>query len=298
MVRIATRGSALALWQARWVAAQLALHGAKSELVVMQTQGDREQTAFAQMQGQGFFTKAVQDAVLERTADLAVHSYKDLPSAGVEGLTIGAVPVREDSREMLLVRQSAVDDKSFLPLKKGAKVGSSAVRRQAQLRSLRPDLELKELRGNVPTRIQKLRDRHYDAIVLAWAGVRRLGLDLSDLQTQVLPTEVLVPAPAQGALAIECRSNDQTVLELLLKLDDPVAKRTVQAERGLMARLAGGCQLALGASAQMGEEGLELLAWYGGKLYHAVGSKPEAVVEEVYVAIVRQHPEAAVREPA
>ncbi len=294
LLRIATRGSVLALSQARWVATKLQALGVQSELITIQTQGDREQQAFAQMQGQGFFTKAVQDALLGDLADIAVHSYKDLPSAGIQGLTIAAISEREDPREILLARPIATDALGILSLKQGAKVGSSAVRRQAQLRYLRPDLELLELRGNVPTRVQKLRDGHYDAIVLAWAGIKRLGMNLSDLHLQILEPQVLMPAPAQGALALECRSADQDTLELLFKLRNRHAELTVRAERGLMTRLAGGCQLALGANARITEEGLELSAWYGGNLYQAVGETPEAVVETIYQQLGKEHPEAEV----
>lgn len=294
-VRIATRGSRLALWQAEWVAAKLAALGASTELVLIETQGDKERTPFAQMQGQGFFTKAVQDAVLAQEADLAVHSYKDLPSAKVEGLVLVAIPEREDPRELLLIQPQAFDPGGgVLPLKNGAKVGSSAVRRQAQLGHLRPDLERLELRGNVPTRVEKLRRGEYDAILLAWAGIKRLKLDLSGLHTKVLEVYELVPAPAQGALALECRSRDASLQNLLHQLGDPTPRVTVSAERGLMARLAGGCQLALGASARKVEGGLELLAWYGGKLYRATGPTPEAVAEAVFGQIRAEHPEAVV----
>lgn len=297
VIRIATRGSALALWQARWVAGKLQGLGSQSELVVVETQGDREKVAFAQMHGQGFFTKAIQEAVLSGQADIAVHSYKDLPSAGVEGLTVAAIPEREDPREVLLVRTVAYDPTASagLPIKAGAKVGSSAVRRQAQLKTLRPDLELLELRGNVPTRVQKLRDGRYDAIVLAWAGIKRLGLNLDDLKIQILAPELLMPAPAQGALAIECRSQDADLRALLSQLDNRLAVRTVKAERGLMARLAGGCQLALGAYAQITEKGLELWAWYEGSRYQALGETPEEAVEQIYQQLRREHTEAEVR---
>lgn len=293
-MRLATRGSRLALWQAEWVAGQLARQGAEVELVVVETQGDRERRPFAQMEGQGFFTKAVQEAVLEGRADLAVHSYKDLPSARPAGLEIAAVPPREDPRELLLARLEAVDQTApNLPLRAGARVGSSAARRQAQLAHLRPDLALMELRGNVPTRVDKLRQGEYDAVLLAYAGVRRLGLDLSPFYWQVLPPTLLVPAPAQGALALECREDDRRLKALLEPLDDPSARRAVAAERGLMARLAGGCQLALGALAQETPEGLRLLAWYGGRVYQARGPDPEAVVEVAFKDIRAEHPEVA-----
>ncbi|MCS7069769.1 MAG: hydroxymethylbilane synthase [Meiothermus sp.] len=297
-VRLATRGSRLALWQAEWVAGQLARQGAKVELVVVETQGDREKRPFAQMEGQGFFTKAVQEAVLEGRADLAVHSYKDLPSIRPTGLEIAAVPPREDPRELLLARLEAVDQTATnLPLRAGARVGSSAARRQAQLAHLRPDLALMELRGNVPTRVDKLRQGEYDAVLLAYAGVQRLGLDLGPFHWQVLPPTLLVPAPAQGALALECREDDRRLKALLEPLEDPSARRTVAVERGLMARLAGGCQLALGALAQETPEGLRLLAWYRGRVYRARGLEPEAVVEAAFKDIHAEHPEVACGSP-
>ena len=166
------------------------------------------------------------------------------------------------------------------------------MRRQAQLRHLRPDLNLLELRGNVPTRVQKLAMGEFDAVLLAYAGVKRLGLDLRRFNAVVLEPSLLVPAPAQGALALECRRGNTYLKDLLRSIHSPAAQATVAAERGLMARLAGGCQLALGASARQVETGLELLAWYGGKLHSAVDASPEQVSEAVFRLIERQHPEA------
>ncbi len=297
-VRIATRGSRLALRQAEWVRTQLESQGVQAEILIIETQGDRVQVPFAQMHGQGFFTKAVQEAVLDGRADLAVHSYKDLPSARPEGLEIAAVPPREDPRELLLIRPSALDKtEPVLPLRKGIRVGSSAVRRQAQLAHLRPDLKTLELRGNVPTRIEKLEQGEYEAILLAYAGVRRLGLNLSGLHLQVLQPEQLVPAPAQGALALECRVDHRSLKALLKTLDDPTALATVAAERGLMARLAGGCQLALGAYAQSFPDGLLLIAWYDGQTYRAQASTPEAVAEAVFQQILAQNPKVVCASP-
>jgi hydroxymethylbilane synthase len=286
-IRIATRGSALALWQANWVRAQLELQGVKVELVVIETQGDRESAAFRNMLGQGFFTKAVQEAVLEGSADLAVHSLKDLPSALTPGLIIAAIPEREDAREVLLINPNAVDASFELAVRLGAVVGTSAVRRQAQLAVLRPDLERRELRGNVPTRVEKLRCGDYDAIVLAAAGLKRLNLDLHDLRVLTLEPEIFVPAPGQGALALECRSNDARILSLLTALDNPDARATVQTERGLMARLEGGCQLALGASAKKLGDDMGLLAWYGGRFYTAHGSS-ENVIAQIHSEILQE----------
>ncbi len=289
-LRIATRGSALALWQANWLRSRLEQHRVSSELKIIETQGDRESAAFRNMLGQGFFTKAVQNAVLEGSADIAVHSLKDLPTALTPGLTIAAIPEREDARELLLINPNAFDASlEKLPVRSGAVVGTSAVRRQAQLAVLRPDLVRSELRGNVPTRVEKLRSGEYEAIVLAWAGLKRLNLDLHDLKVVLLEPEVFVPAPGQGALALECRSNDARTLDLLSILDNSEARATVQTERGLMAKLEGGCQLALGASAKKLEPGLSLLAWYGGRFYKSSGSSEE-VIAKVHQQILEDFP--------
>jgi hydroxymethylbilane synthase len=286
IVRIATRGSALALWQANWVRLQLERHNIAAELKIIETQGDRESLAFRNMLGQGFFTKAVQDAVLEGSADIAVHSLKDLPSAVTPGLCIAAIPEREDAREVLLINPNAFDAGfEKLPVLLNAVVGTSAVRRQAQLAVLRPDLKRHELRGNVPTRVEKLRSGEYNAIVLAWAGIKRLNLELADLKVIILEPEIFVPAPGQGALALECRSDDARTLGLLAHLDNSDARVTVTTERGLMAQLEGGCQLALGASAKKLEAGMSLLAWYGGRFYKATGSS-EDVITQIHTEIL------------
>lgn len=268
-VRIATRSSALALWQARRVAQALARLGASSSLVEVSTRGDEDQRPFSSLPGSGFFTKAVQDAVLAGTADIAVHSFKDLPSAPIDGLTLAAVPERADPRDVLLVLPAAHDPAAGpLPLRKGALVGTSAARRRAQLLATRPDLLAADLRGNVPTRVQKLRAGVYDAIVLAKAGLDRLGLELGDLCVVVLEPAVMMPAPAQGALALEARAGDSSLLAGLARLDDPAVRRQVTAERELMAMFDGGCQLALGACAASGPGPMDILhlsAWYDGR---------------------------------
>ena len=295
-VRIATRGSQLALWQANWVRAQLEAQGLTCELVKIETQGDREQTAFANMQGQGFFTKAVQVAVLEDRADLAVHSLKDLPSAITPGLTIAAIPAREDARDVLIARKEFVseflDGSSPLGLKPGTTVGTSAVRRRAQLEAIDPSLRPQELRGNVPTRIEKLRRGEYGAIILAAAGLNRLhsdlesdlGLNLSDFQRRTLESNELVPAPGQGALALECRSEDATVIRAVSGLNVDHARATVQVERGLMEKLEGGCQLALGAYATLKPNGWRLRVWYE-RFFEVRASSGEAVIEAAFAQI-------------
>ncbi len=267
-VRIATRKSDLALWQANWVKGRLEMLGRPAELVLIETQGDRTQESgvpFRLMPGQGFFTKAVQDAVADGRADVAVHSHKDLPSARMDGLELAAVTEREDPRDVLLVRPEAFDPAaSPLPLRNGVAVGTSAARRRAQLLHLRPDLRVQELRGNVPTRLRKLREGGYDAVVLAAAGLSRLKLDLSGLEAVWLEPKLFVPAPAQGALALEVRTDDFELASLLTDLHDPTTYKGVAAERGLMAMLEGGCQLALGAYAVLEGGAIELTAWYEG----------------------------------
>jgi hydroxymethylbilane synthase len=283
VIRIATRGSQLALWQANWVQAQLEAQGLTCELVLIETQGDREQTAFAKMQGQGFFTKAVQAAVLENRADVAVHSLKDLPSAITPGLMIAAIPEREDARDVLIARNEFVtgflDGSSRFGLKAGTVVGTSAVRRRAQVAAIDPNLELQELRGNVPTRIEKLRRGEYGAIILAAAGLNRLELDLSDLHTRTLEPHEFVPAPGQGALALECRREDSTVIDALSGLNSELARDTIQVERGLMAQLEGGCQLALGAHAAREPNGWRLQVWYE-TIFEVQASSIDVVIEK------------------
>ncbi len=290
-VRLATRASALALWQARWVAARLEAAGARAELVEVTTQGDVDGRPFAQIGGMGFFTKAVQDAVLEGRADLAVHSFKDLPSAPAPGLEVAAVPERADPRDVLLVRPDAFDeDGRLLPLAKGARLGTSAARRRAQAAWHRPDLEPIELRGNVPTRIDKLREGRYDAILLAAAGVQRLEADLEGLEVVALDPDRFVPAPAQGALALEIRRGDDGLASLLTELHDVRGYRAVAAERGLMAMIRGGCQLALGAHAQAIDGSLTLHAWYEGRAVSVRHPSSEGAAMLAYDALGRPDP--------
>jgi hydroxymethylbilane synthase len=290
-LRLATRGSALALWQARFVADQLEVLGVPSELVVIQTQGDLSVKPFAELTGQGFFTKAIQEALLESRADIAVHSYKDLPSAQIPGLQIAAVPIRADPRDVLLALPTALDASRRLGLKAGASVGTSAVRRRAQVQSLDPSLNVQDMRGTVPTRVKKLRSGQYDAIILAAAGLERLGLSLAGLEVRSLEPDFFVPAPAQGALALECRSDAPSIQGLLQKLECPEATQTVTVERNLMARFSGGCQLALGALAQPGANGLSLLAWYGGFVFERHDHNATALVEGMYAQIRKTCPE-------
>jgi hydroxymethylbilane synthase len=249
-LRIGTRGSDLALWQARYVAEHLRREpGVEVELVVLKTRGDTiDDVPLQQVEGKAFFTAEIELALLTGEVDVAVHSHKDLAGIAPEGLVVAAVPVRAAAVERLLVRREAHEPRAaFLPLRAGARVGTSAPRRRDQLVALRPDLATLDLRGNVPTRVRKLREGHYDAIVLAAAGLDRLGLDLSDLATVDLELELLTPAPAQGALAVQTRADDARVIELCRRrLHDAHAAACVVAERGVLAELGGGCNLPLG----------------------------------------------------
>ncbi|UCH27184.1 MAG: hydroxymethylbilane synthase [Trueperaceae bacterium] len=290
-VRLATRGSDLALRQSEFVKAKLTEFGHRVELVLISTQGDRELRPFSQLRGQGFFTKAVQDAVLDGRADIAVHSHKDLPSAPTPGLEIAAVPKRIDPRDVLLARpEVAAERASALPIEPGILVGTSSVRRQRQLLAVREDLRVGELRGNVPTRIEKLRRNDYQAILIAAAGIERLQLDLSGLRVYPLPPELLVPAPAQGALALEVRRDDYELASLLTDLHDVDSYRAIAAERGLMSMLQGGCQLALGAYAEF-ESGLVILrAWYEGDMVLVEHPTSEGAAMLAFEALGRPDP--------
>lgn len=250
-IRIGTRGSRLALWQAHYIQSRLEALHMTSEITIIKTQGDRiDNVPFSKLEGKGFFTVELEDAQLDERVDLAVHSLKDLSTDMPTGLTLVAMVGREDPREILLAKPDAVDPAKqaagdTLPLVDGAVVGTSAARRQAQLKHLRPDLKIKDLRGNVPTRVNRLREGNYDAILLAHAGVLRLELDVSDLFTKPLPVDEFIPAPAQGMLGIQCR-DQKPWTDILADLDNPDAGRAVAAERDILKRLEGGCQLPFG----------------------------------------------------
>lgn len=288
VIRIATRKSKLALWQAHWTQNKLKKLGHDSSLVLVETQGDKDKRDFAQIEGQGFFTKAVQDKLLNGEADLAVHSFKDLPSAPHPKLEIGAVSERADLRDVLLINKNAYEQyRAPLPLKIDAKVGTSAVRRQEQLLYLRSDLKIQQLRGNVPTRVEKLLNKDYDAIVLAAAGIERLKLDIAGFHIHYLEPSIIVPAPAQGVLALECLRSDYELASILTDIHDIKVHKCVAAERGLMAMLQGGCQLALGAYALLKDNQVELTAWYEKQLITVKHSSSEGVAMLAFEALAK-----------
>ena len=247
LIRIGTRGSDLALWQAHFVKAQLENLGCEVQLQIIVTQGDRIQDlSFDKLEGKGFFTKEIEAALLNNEVDLAVHSHKDLETSQPAGLCIGAVSYREDPSELLLMRKTAQDPTQKWGLKLGAVIGTSSARRKSILKALRPDLQIEELRGNVPTRIDKLRSEQYDAILLANAGVSRLALALEDLHTVILDPTEFVPAPAQGVLGLQIRQGDLETQAIGSQLNHPDVAAKIAIERGVLQSLEGGCQLPLG----------------------------------------------------
>jgi hydroxymethylbilane synthase len=252
MLRIGSRGSKLALWQAEWVARELARLGQSARIEIIRTTGDKmTDVALAQVGAKGLFTREIEEALLAGRIDLAVHSLKDLPTALPEGLTLAAVLQREDARDAVVGRR-------LCDLEPGARVGTSSLRRAAQLRRLRPDLLIEPVRGNVDTRLRRLAEGRYDAIVLALAGLRRLGWE--ERIAEILPLETMLPAVGQGALAIETREGDEVVRAACRPLEDPDTRRAVMAERALLAGLGGGCQVPIAAHAELSDGALRLRA--------------------------------------
>jgi hydroxymethylbilane synthase len=243
-LRLGTRGSPLALWQANHVAALL--RPAPVELVVIETTGDQvRDRPLSQIGGDGLFTKEIQHAVLENRADVAVHSLKDLPTLPVDGLVLAAVPPRGPTGDAFV----SLRHRAFAALPQGARIASSSLRRRAQLKYRRPDLRLVDIRGNVETRVRKLAEQELDAIILAQAGLERLGLAASI--TEILDPEWMLPAVGQGALGLECRSDDRSTRSLLEQLDDHATSQAVRAERSLLRALGGGCQVPIGATTKI-----------------------------------------------
>jgi hydroxymethylbilane synthase len=253
-LRIGTRGSALALWQARSIAQTLrGTTGVEPEIVIIKTSGDKfHDTSFSKIGAKGVFIKELEDALLDERIDLAVHSMKDVPTELPAGLTIAAIGRREDVRDALLSRSG--DTLASLP--QGARVGTSSLRRQAQLLYARRDLRVLELRGNVDTRIEKLKRGDYDAVVLAKAGLDRLGLSANI--SEVLAPTVSLPAAGQGAIGVEARAGDTDTLRVLAALEHADTRNAVTAERAALAGLGGGCQVPIGAWGRV-EQGKLLL---------------------------------------
>ena len=246
-LRIGTRGSLLAKWQAEFVRKQLfAGAGVETEIVIIKTSGDKLQLSpLTQIGGKGIFIKELEEALLEETIDLAVHSVKDIPTDTPSRLMFPAVCRRADVRDCLVGAKGA----TLGSLRQGARIGTGSLRRQAQLRHMRPDLDVRDLRGNVDTRLRKVESGEYDAVMLAKAGLDRLGW--SERITETLAPDVFLPAVGQGAIAVECRLKDLEAGEVVERLDDAETRTAIIAERALLAALHGGCQVPLGAWARV-----------------------------------------------
>lgn len=255
-VKIGTRGSKLALWQAHFLQEQLKAIGVESELTIIKTKGDQIQhLGFDKMEGKGFFTKEIEDALLRGDVDLAVHSMKDLPTTSPEGLVISGVSYRANPADWMLIRKEAVVENAEFFLKDGAIVGTSSARRKAQLLGFRPDLKMEDIRGNVPTRIRKLQEGNFDAIMLAAAGLERLEIDLSDLKVVRFHPKEFVPAPAQGVLAFQTRKGDLPTRRIVKQLHHSDVAEKTNVERKILRLLDGGCQLPMGAYCDKDEAG-------------------------------------------
>jgi hydroxymethylbilane synthase len=251
---IGTRGSKLAMWQANWIKTELqsSYHGINVELKKIKTTGDKIlDVPLAKVGGKGLFVKEIEEAMLRKEIDLAVHSMKDVPAVLPADLHIGAITKREDPRDALItkVRNSKFEIRNFKDLPQGATVGTSSLRRMCQILSSRPDLNIVQLRGNLDTRIRKLDEGQFDAIIVATAGVKRLGM--VEKITEILNPDISIPAIGQGAVGIECRIHDEHINELIRPLNHPETGVCVRAERAFNKKLEGGCQVPLAAYARL-----------------------------------------------
>ena len=259
--RLGTRNSALARYQTQWVREKLEGQGVSVEIVESESLGDKDLlTALYEMEleSPGIFTKHLESQLVAGTIDLAVHSLKDLPTTQPAGLKVACIPVRETGGECLFIRKDVLDASRPLGLPTGATVGTSSLRREALFLSVRPDLNVVPIRGNIPTRLKAVVERKITALVLAGAGVSRLGLGHSEVECLMLPEDVFVCAPGQGALAVEVRSDDEGTKRLASRIDHHDSRLATTAERAFHASLGGGCQLPLGALATVKGEALRL----------------------------------------
>ena len=288
---IGSRGSALARWQAEWVKERLESPSAEVEIKIIRTAGDHfESIPLTQSGAKGIFIKEIEDALLAGEIDLAVHSLKDLPTEQPRGLIIAAVPAREDARDVLVSRHGA----KLADLPSGAIVGTGSLRRQSQLKWVRRDLNVTAVRGNVDTRLKKLERGDFDALLLAAAGLRRLGLAVR--VTETLSPEIMCPAVGQGALAIEARGDNPSILRIVKSLDDFATHQAVRAERALLLHLGGGCQLPIAAHATIDAGSLHLLGVVaspdGARLIKTEGTgptaEPEALGARIAVDLAKQ----------
>lgn len=247
-IRIGTRGSELALWQAKHIS--MLIGEDKTELVIIKTEGDRIlNVSFDKMEGKGFFTKEIEEALLTNKIDIAVHSLKDLPTEDVPGLKLAAVPERGDFHDMIIMHPDAYEKRNGIDIKGSSMIGTSSVRRLAQLKAFDNTLRVEALRGNVNTRLRKLKENEYDAIIMAKAAVDRINLDIEEFLIQILDENIFLPAPAQGALGLQVRADDEYTYNIARKLNHAETESLVNAERSFLKSFGGGCHIPLGAYA-------------------------------------------------
>ncbi len=256
VVKIGTRGSKLALWQANFAKQALADIGVESELHIIKTKGDQIQhLSFDKIEGKGFFTKEIETALLNKEVDLAVHSMKDLPTEKVEGLVVAGVSARANPADWLIIKKTSFTPDNILSLPENAKVGTSSARRKAMLLDLCQGVSTHDIRGNVPTRLRKLQEEDLDAIILAAAGLIRLELDLSEFEVIKLHPKEFIPAPAQGVIAYQVREDDIELRRTLKKIHHPEVAECTNVERKVLNLLEGGCHMPLGVYCEKDEMG-------------------------------------------
>jgi len=247
LIVIGTRGSKLALWQANNLKEELKSLKLETEIKIIKTKGDQIQNiGFDKMEGKGFFTKEIEDALLDRKIDIAVHSLKDMPTGKIPGLVIGGLSEREDPSDLLIINKEAVDKSKPLKIKPSAVIGTSSVRRKSQIMNILKECTVADLRGNVPTRIKQLQQGDYDAIIIASAGVNRLKIDLEEFQTIRLHPREFVPAPGQGVVAYQCREDDMEIRKIIRNVHHKDVAERSNVERKVMSQMEGGCQVPLG----------------------------------------------------
>ena len=296
---IGTRGSDLALYQSNFIKSVLVKdHKCDTDIKIIKTAGDKlDSLSFDKMEGKGFFTKELEEALLSGEIDLAVHSLKDLMTTQPVGLKLGAAGYRADRRELLLINKKTRVAEGLIPVKAGGIIGTSSARRKCQIAAANPALKIEDLRGNVPTRVRKLREGHYDAIIIAAAGVSRLGLDISDFEAIYLDPQQFLPAPAQGVLGIQIREGDASVESVVSMLGSKKEMAEAMLERGLLARFDGGCSLPLGVYSEERGGMMTLAAvlgirdgdgWSGLERYSCTGRDTSAVIEEVFENLSRK----------
>ncbi len=259
-IRIGTRGSALALWQANHIAGLLQLQFPQLpvEQIIIKTEGDKDQkSSLTQIGGQGVFTKTIEDKLLSRQIDVAVHSLKDLPSTMAEGLMLAAVPQRGPVRDVLVTE----DGRPVQDLKQGALVATGSIRRRSQLAALRPDLTIADLRGNIHTRLRKLTEHNLDGIIMAEAAIKRL--ELKDVRFYPFSVDEMIPGVGQGAIGVQIRENEPELLDIVQALNEPESMQAALAERAFLRRLDSGCQFPVGALAEVTEDQLTLRGFVG-----------------------------------